>query len=63
VEKIRDVVAGLFREKLGVSMSGAGNHIENLIVTDLTPCHIRRGLGYRISLNFPVKAGKARMST
>jgi hypothetical protein len=39
------------------------SHIGNLIVTDLTPYHILRGLGYHISLNFLVKAGKAHIST
>jgi hypothetical protein len=46
VEKIRDEVVGLFRDKLGVSVSATGSRIRNLIVTDLTSYHICKELGY-----------------
>jgi hypothetical protein len=58
VEKIRDEVARFSRDKLGVSVLGTGSHIRNLIITDLTSCHIRKELGYQISLNFQLKTGK-----
>jgi hypothetical protein len=58
-ERIRDEVARMFRDKLGVSVSSTGNRIRSLIATNSTPYHIHRELEYHTSLNFLVKVGKA----
>jgi hypothetical protein len=59
VEKIWNEVARLFRENSVLVCQAQGSHIRNLIVTNLTSCHIRRGLGHRISLKFFSEGGKS----
>jgi hypothetical protein len=63
VEKISDKVAGLFRDRLNVSVLGKGQSYRKHYNNRLTPYHIHRKLGYHISLSFLVKVGKARTRT
>jgi hypothetical protein len=46
IDIVREEIAGAFRDKLGVSMVPGGNHIGNLITTDLITTHTHREPGY-----------------
>jgi hypothetical protein len=46
VNKVREEVAELFRDKFGISMSDMGYHVEILLTTNLILCHTHKGLGY-----------------
>jgi hypothetical protein len=59
-EKIRDGVAGMFKDKLGVSVSGTGQSYQKPYSHQFNAMPYPKGLGYQTSLFFPVKAGKAR---
>jgi hypothetical protein len=39
IDILREEITGAFRDKLGVSMVYGGNHIENLMTTDLITTH------------------------
>lgn len=63
VEKIREQVAGLFRDKLDVSVSSMRQSYQKPSTTDLTPYPIYLGLAYQISPCFPISAERTHMST
>jgi hypothetical protein len=63
IDIVREEIAGVFRDKLGVSMVPGGNHIGNLMTSDLITIHTHREPGYLNSQNFWVTKEKARVNT
>jgi hypothetical protein len=63
IDIVREEIAGVFRDKLGVSMVLGGSHIGNRMIADLTITHIHRGPEYQNSQNFRVTKKRARVST
>jgi hypothetical protein len=62
-DKVREEIAGAFRDKLGVSMVSGGSHIGGLMTADLTTTHTHREPGYPNSQNFRVTKGKVHVNT
>jgi hypothetical protein len=58
VEKIRDMLAGLFRDKLDVSVSATGQSYRKPYSHRFDVVPYPLGTRILISLNFPAKAGK-----
>jgi hypothetical protein len=46
IDIVREEIAGVFRDKLGVSMIPRGSHIRDLMIAHLTITHTHRELGY-----------------
>jgi hypothetical protein len=63
IDIVREEIARAFRDKLGVSMVPGGNHIRNLMTTDLITTHTPREPGYLNSQNFRVTKEKTRANT
>jgi hypothetical protein len=63
IDIVREEIARAFWDKLGVSMVPGGNHIENLMTTDLITTHTPREPGYPNSQNFRVTKEKTRANT
>jgi hypothetical protein len=63
MEKIREEMTELFRDKFGVSVAKVGNHTKSRIITGLTLSLIHKGQGYRNFLSFLVRMGEAHMNT
>jgi hypothetical protein len=62
MEKIREDMTELFRDRLSVSVAKVGNHIKSHTIIGLTLSHIRKGQGYQSSPNFLVKVVEAHMN-
>jgi hypothetical protein len=63
IDIVREEIAGAFRDKLGVSMVPRGNHIGNLMTTDLITTHTPREPGYPNLQNYRVTKEKTRANT
>jgi hypothetical protein len=62
MEKIREEMAELFRDRLGVSVARVGSHIKSHMITGLTLSHTHNGQGYQSFLCFLVKVVEAHMN-
>jgi hypothetical protein len=63
IDIVREEIAGVFQDKLGVSMVPGGSHIGNHMIADLTITHIHKGPEYPNSQNFQVTKERAHVST
>jgi hypothetical protein len=63
MEKIREEMTELFRDKFGVSVARVGQSYQSHIITGLTLSHIHKGQGYRNFLSFLVKMEEAHTNT
>jgi hypothetical protein len=63
MEKIREEMTELFRDKFGVSIARVGNHTKSHIITGLTLSYIHKGQGYQNFLSFLVRMGEAHTNT
>jgi hypothetical protein len=64
MEKIREEMAELFRDKFGVSVAKVGqSYTKSRIITGLTLSHIHKGQGYQNFLSFLVRMGDAHTNT
>jgi hypothetical protein len=63
IDIVREEIARVFRDKLGVSLVPGGNHIGNLMIADLITTHTHREPGYPNLQNFWVTKKKTRANT
>jgi hypothetical protein len=63
IDIVREEIAGVFRDKLEVSMAPRGNHIGDLMTADLITTHTHKEPGYPNLQNFRVTKGKAHVNT
>jgi hypothetical protein len=63
IDIVREEIAGVFQDKLGVTMVSRGSHIRGFMTADLTTTHTHREPGYPNSQNFRVTKEKALVNT
>jgi hypothetical protein len=63
IDIVREDIARVFRDKLGVSVTHGDSHIGNPMTTDLTMTHIPIGQGYPNFQIFRVTWAEAHMNT